>query len=326
MIFGSDENVQGIIYAIGMDITITDLNIIAPSLLHIIKKLLTIKKPPRLYIFTSGVHGINPDVNFTDNISTATLFGMVKTLKNENSEMFVRYVDFDRATLNDEMLTEQIFYEFALSKDSKEKERVQIAYWDGQRYQPKLIKCVVSGNQGINDELRLPSYCNRYQLILPKSGTIQDLEFDVLGEECVVENEVKVEVYSLNFLDIFTILNPIAQFENLNSIGLDLAGVVTKVGSESSNKLQVGERVFGINFNDNSALKSHIVLKDNHLLRIPSGMTFTEAATLPTVFATSMLYMVNVAVLKAEDTLLIIRVAVESAQVLFRWLESLGLG
>ncbi|CAL8109687.1 unnamed protein product [Orchesella dallaii] len=294
------EMVEGIIYGWGLDIDEQDQKCIALPFLHIAKFLLRQTKPPRLYVVTQGVHPVAESLTY--NPSAATLFGMLKSLKNENSELSARYVDLDLETGVEEK-HEQIIYELAM-KDSRESYRVQVAYRNGLRYEPKFVRAKVSTSA---DELQLPTCTDRYHLILPKSCAINDLEFDTLGYIPLAEGEieVKIKAYALNFKDILTILKPTPEFQKLNTVGLDFSGVVTKVGpGVQETEVKVGDRVFGCNFKD-GALPSHLITNARGVLQIPDHITFCEAATLPAVFSTSYYCLLTIAKMKAGETVLI---------------------
>lgn len=295
----SSDKVRGIIYAWGMDIVEKEQKHISLPFLRIAQYILSLQKFPKLYILTQGVHSISDSI--VSNPSAATLFGMAKSLKNENSELFVRYVDLEH---ENGTKRDQILWEIAMTKTTREFNRIQVAYRDNIRYEPRWNKASLLTN---NDQLTLPQSTDRYHLALPKSRLINDLEFASLEPEPVAENEVEVKIscFSLNFRDIMAIWKPSLEFEKLNTVGLDFAGVISKVGTEVlSNKLKVGDRVFGASFKE-AQLPSHLVLDASAMLKIPDNMTFCEAATLPAVFATSIYCFSTVARMKAGETVLI---------------------
>ncbi len=230
---------------------------------------------------------------------------MVKALKNENTEMFVRYIDLENDREEEcEKVADEILYELVMCKGSKEGGRVQIAYRNNMRYEPRFVKTTVPTK---HDELQLPPSSDRFHLVLPKTRLVQDVTFDAIDAKDVGDNEVelKVKAYALNFRDIFAILKPIKQFESINAVGLDFAGVVVKVGSGPlARKYKVGDRVFGANFKDDQ-LPSHLVVEADYILKIPDKMTFWEASTMPAVFATSYYCLLTVANMKKGDTVLI---------------------
>ncbi|OKJ95137.1 hypothetical protein AMK26_31605 [Streptomyces sp. CB03234] len=98
---------------------------------------------------------------------------------------------------------------------------------------------------------------------------------------------VAVRAAGLNYRDTLNAngLLPQEAVENTPSAqgpGLECAGVVTEVGPGVT-RWAVGDRVFGL---APAALASHTVTSEEALGRIPEGMGFAEAATLPVVHAT----------------------------------------
>jgi putative PIG3 family NAD(P)H quinone oxidoreductase len=66
--------------------------------------------------------------------------------------------------------------------------------------------------------------------------------------------------------------------------GLEFAGEVEQLGGEARS-WRTGERVFGITAG--GAQAEYVVVPENHLARIPDGLSFDEAAAVPEVFITA---------------------------------------
>ncbi len=109
---------------------------------------------------------------------------------------------------------------------------------------------------------------------------------------------------ALNFRDVFAVIKPIALFDEFNSVGLDVAGVITRIGPKVS-KLRVGDRVIGMNMHRDMALPSHILMEEDRVVELPAELTFIEGVTLPAVFSTAVYCLINIANLKSTDTVLI---------------------
>lgn len=197
-----------------------------------------------------------------------------------------------------------ILYELAMNKDSREKERAQVAYRGGLRYEPKYNRANARQEKA-REELALPHSTDRFHLILPETKMINDLEYDAFEIRPVGETdvEVKVTAWALNFKDVLTILKPTERFKT-NEMGLDFSGIITKVGEKvDPEKLKVGDRVFGLNEKDQ--MPSHVVGPAERVARIPEKMTLLEAVTIPAVFATSIWCLIREAKITADDTILI---------------------
>ena len=136
---------------------------------------------------------------------------------------------------------------------------------------------------------------------------------------------VKMKACSLNYRDILITLGGYVRNEIRPIIPLsDGAGEVVGVGS-SVKKLKVGDRVIGNFFqswetgkiNDdglNSAmggsidgvLSDYFILRENCSVKIPSYLSYSEAATLPCAATTAWHSLVSVGEIKANDTILLL--------------------
>ncbi|WP_335580789.1 SDR family NAD(P)-dependent oxidoreductase [Streptomyces sp. KLMMK] len=85
-----------------------------------------------------------------------------------------------------------------------------------------------------------------------------------------------------------------------HALGLEAAGIVTAAGEGTS--LQVGDRVFAC---APGALSSHLLVPEACAGRIPEGMSFAEAATLPVAFFTVQHSLEHLARLTAGETVLV---------------------
>lgn len=103
--------------------------------------------------------------------------------------------------------------------------------------------------------------------------------------------------------DVFVVLKPDKQFDSINCLGLEYAGIVVGLGP-TAKKFKIGDRVMGCKFVD-GALQSHIQIDEDVIFRMPDGVTFCEAATMPAAFATSYYCLVMTARLKKGETVLI---------------------
>lgn len=120
------------------------------------------------------------------------------------------------------------------------------------------------------------------------------------------EAEVETRAAAINFKDVVVGMGLIDRgaWEGGASraeLGMDLAGVVTAVGSEVRD-LQVGDEVLGL---ASGSLASHVCVKALHLIPRPPGLSPELAASLPTVFLTAELALRRLARLQPGETVLI---------------------
>jgi acyl transferase domain-containing protein/NADPH:quinone reductase-like Zn-dependent oxidoreductase/NAD(P)-dependent dehydrogenase (short-subunit alcohol dehydrogenase family)/ubiquinone/menaquinone biosynthesis C-methylase UbiE len=118
-----------------------------------------------------------------------------------------------------------------------------------------------------------------------------------VGVEDVVEIEPRA--YGLNFRDVMVAMGQLQE----RIMGLECAGIVTRVGQEASAQgFAVGDRVMALllgPFGSRARIHWHGVA------HIPEGMTFDDAASLPMIFSTAYVCLVDVAQLRRGQSVLI---------------------
>jgi NADPH:quinone reductase-like Zn-dependent oxidoreductase/thioester reductase-like protein/ubiquinone/menaquinone biosynthesis C-methylase UbiE len=250
-------------------------------------------KQVKLVTVTSGIQNI-PDSS-TEPPFPSVLLGMSKALQNENVHVQCKCIDMDPIGLSPELEMNTIFNEICIGEAE-----FSVSYQGCKRNVKRFITFKPQNTRSIN----IPN-SERYRLILPTTNAIADLRFSPaqpvpLGDH---EVDVRVKAYSLNFRDVFVVLKPSKDFENIGAVGYDYAGVVTATGPKVTRR-KVGDEVIGFNEHGDS-LASHLRSDEEVLLTLPQGMTFAEAATLPAVVATVFVCLVKVTNLKKGDTVLI---------------------
>ncbi|KAL4910615.1 hypothetical protein BDW74DRAFT_184453 [Aspergillus multicolor] len=91
--------------------------------------------------------------------------------------------------------------------------------------------------------------------------------------------EVKVKAVGVNFRDILIMLGRMDQ----TTVGFECAGIVTRVGADCGD-FRIGDRVVGCEFD---MYRSYARLQKDTAVRIPDGISFTEAAAIPINFITA---------------------------------------
>lgn len=111
------------------------------------------------------------------------------------------------------------------------------------------------------------------------------------------EVEVEIETIGVNFKECLTALGRV----NTDTLGSECAGVVTRIGAVVGD-FRPGDRVALLVMN---SYRSFVRQKASQIVRIPDGMSFTEAAAIPTAFITSWYSLCEVARLQKNETVLI---------------------
>ncbi|EGC33413.1 hypothetical protein DICPUDRAFT_98568 [Dictyostelium purpureum] len=134
----------------------------------------------------------------------------------------------------------------------------------------------------------------------------ENLEFQLESKEQLGEDQVEVQVQAtgINYIDYLAYTRNLpAELINHNSdihtpeFGVECSGIVTSVGKNVDN-FKVGDHVYTFN---NRTSSSTIILNKNHLCLMPNNITFVEAASVPTVYATSFHSIFKVGKLDIED-------------------------
>ncbi|CAL8143538.1 unnamed protein product [Orchesella dallaii] len=287
-------DVEGIVYCWVLDKTETAQAHLLQPYFNLTKSLLThnLKKLPRLSLITSGVVPVE-DADLSC-FHASTLWGYTKAMKNENMHFNCRCIEVADDNLDD-IRMEEVFLEIW----SVEKINL-VAYIGNSRLLPKYRSL-----KPVTNALKLPKGIDRFQLILPETKNISDLTFGPLDLRDLKEDEVEVQIKAsaLNFRDILSVIKPTEQFKDINAVGFDLAGVVKRVGAKVT-KWKVGDRVCGCNTNF-TAMPSHVILSEDLLLQLPDYMSDCEAATIPAVYVTTVVCLMETAKIKKGDIVLL---------------------
>ncbi|KAJ8129093.1 hypothetical protein O1611_g4539 [Lasiodiplodia mahajangana] len=115
-------------------------------------------------------------------------------------------------------------------------------------------------------------------------GLLDSLCFDddPLHAAPMAENEVEFETKAtaVNFKDLAVMLGKI----NETPVGLEAAGIVTRVGSGVT-RFKKGDRVFGFAFR--GAFSTHVRGLEGTIAHVPENLSFADAAIIPIVYTTA---------------------------------------
>lgn len=148
----------------------------------------------------------------------------------------------------------------------------------------------------------------RYRLDFRVPGQLRNLAWMPNPARPLQDHEIEVRTHAagLNFRDVMYLMGllPDEAVENGfagASLGLEFAGVVTRIGSRVRN-FAPGDAVLGFGA---SCFASHIVTRADALAPMPVGWTFDAAATVPTVFFTVYYALKHLADLQPGERVLI---------------------
>ena len=143
----------------------------------------------------------------------------------------------------------------------------------GQDFQPRAAETRPFGPGDENFKLRIRDI-----------GDLDSLIFEACPRLNPKPRQVVIQVYgaSLNFRDVMTAFDMYPQSSSRDPLLGDCAGKIVAVG-EGVHDLQVGDEVLGLAADPYSAF---VTTWSFNVVRKPASMTFEEASTIPTVYAT----------------------------------------
>ncbi|KAJ6008477.1 Acyl transferase/acyl hydrolase/lysophospholipase [Penicillium herquei] len=142
---------------------------------------------------------------------------------------------------------------------------------------------------------------NSVALQVGKLGRLSSLHWSYQDTRVLRNDDIEIEVHAtgLNFKDVLCALD-IVQAPG-NGFGLEAAGVVRRTGPNVRD-LEVGDRVMLLS---SGCFSTDVVVSEKVCERIPAGLSFEDAATMPCVFATAMYSLFEVGNLQSGQSILI---------------------
>ena len=158
--------------------------------------------------------------------------------------------------------------------------------------------CVPESGTGA---LRAPTGAQDYRVAITHPGRLDGVSLVAAPElsEPLEPGQVRVSVRAagMNFRDVLIALGQIES----PGIGFEFAGVVEAVGADVTS-VCVGDRVFGFGlgcFGTRAVTAAHLVAK------VPAGMSFEAAATVPLAYLTALYALQDLGQVKAGERVLV---------------------
>lgn len=238
--------------------------------------------PPRLFCVTRKCQPAGAEVDPVP----SPVWGLVRVLATEDPGLKVSLIDLESDGDAD------LLYQELFSKQPEE-----VAYRNGKRLIQRCQRYPLSQQEPVAVK---PAKDQDYVLTCERPGTLEALEWTVPQARELEPDEVRVRVSAagLNFSDV---MRALGLYPTEGVLGIECAGTVAEVGSAVPD-LKPGDRVMGI---APSAFASRVVVKRAFLIKTPEGLSDTEAAAMPLVFATAYYALERVGRLTQRDTLLV---------------------
>ena len=154
-----------------------------------------------------------------------------------------------------------------------------------------------------------PSPPDTKALMIHKRGLLQTLHWSGRPLPALASDEVQIEVKAvgLNFTDVLIAMGLVHGVDALgngfDTFGLEGAGYVSKIGTDITH-VKPGDRVMILG-TSSTGLATQVQRPGRFTLRIPDDLSFEDAATMPSVYVTVLLGLVDKAQLEKGQSLLI---------------------
>ncbi|MEL6930314.1 MAG: SDR family NAD(P)-dependent oxidoreductase, partial [Cyanobacteria bacterium J06600_6] len=269
----------GVIYLWSLDNTNSETE--WESYLYLVQALIQSENNSSLYFATHNAQVVNEGV--TAGIKNSCLWGMQKAIALEYSQLSCVGIDID-------CLDNAANY---IVREISESVNEQVAYRDNQRYVSRLVK--------YDWDLNKETSFNNLQLQIGNPGNLDSLEWQLVERHAPEDNQIEIEVKTtgLNFRDVMVALDLYP--DETKFLGLECAGIVTRVGSNVTN-FQRGDEVIAI---ADSSFSQYLVVDSLLAVAKPESMTDAAAATIPVTFLTAYYTLVYLAQLQPGERVLI---------------------
>jgi acyl transferase domain-containing protein/NADPH:quinone reductase-like Zn-dependent oxidoreductase/acyl carrier protein/NADP-dependent 3-hydroxy acid dehydrogenase YdfG/SAM-dependent methyltransferase len=240
----------------------------------------------RLWIVTRGAQADVPAPG------EAALWGLGRTICNEQSQLDCRLVDLPRAW-GAARIADILAHEIATQDDERE-----IVWSDIGRQAMRL-------ERGLPQPLTMaPST----KLVIERPGLLDTLGWRPVEAENPGPGQVQIEVHAagLNFRDVMWAMALLPEEALMGgfsgpTLGLECTGVVSAVGAGVQG-VAIGDRVMAL---APAALRSHVVTEAHAVAPLPEALSFAAGATIPVTYLTVLYSLKTQARLEAGETILI---------------------
>jgi NADPH:quinone reductase-like Zn-dependent oxidoreductase/NADP-dependent 3-hydroxy acid dehydrogenase YdfG/SAM-dependent methyltransferase len=238
---------------------------------------------PRLWIVTTGAQAAGGSGPV--HVPQATLWGLGRCISLEHPELHTVRIDLDPAM---DAATNAVALLERLTATDREEE---VALRANGILVPRLVRLRPKPTSASLENVRLEK---------PMTAVFEDMSLQPLARSRPLTGQVEIRVMAsgLNFRDV---MNAVAVRDDPEPLGGECAGRVVAAG-EDVHGLAVGDHVVAI---AEGSFGTYVTTDQRHIARIPPGLGFTEAATLPFAFMTAQYALNTLGALRCGETVLI---------------------
>ncbi|KAJ4391882.1 hypothetical protein N0V93_005502 [Gnomoniopsis smithogilvyi] len=155
----------------------------------------------------------------------------------------------------------------------------------------------------LHDGNKPSSIHHRAAMKISRPGRLESLHWVEKASLPLASNEIEIEVHAvaLNFRDVLEALGSIPCADAGRIAASEASGVVHRVGCDVT-EFQVGDRVVAIG---SGACSTLMTTTESLCEKLPNGISFTQGASMPIVFATAIYALMNTGRLQQGQSVLI---------------------
>jgi acyl transferase domain-containing protein/acyl carrier protein len=243
----------------------------------------------RFDLVTRGAQPAGRDMGATG-VSQAPSIGLFRVILSEHPNFSCRGIDLPSEISKTDFGA--LWHELLHESDERE-----VALRGEARYVQRITRGVPTREQKLDPSIPL-------RLESRERGLLDSLRFTPFAPQTPGKGEVliKVKAAGMNFRDVLKALALYpAETIDARIFGDEVGGEIVAVG-EGVTHLSVGDNAFGLAY---FGLATHSLARAADVRRMPKGITFEEAATIPVVFMTAWYALKTVARIKAGDLILV---------------------
>jgi acyl transferase domain-containing protein/NAD(P)-dependent dehydrogenase (short-subunit alcohol dehydrogenase family) len=252
---------------------------------------MNLQEPPRLWLVTAGTQPVGGAVL---RLNGSALWGLRSVIASESPKL--RCSACDLPGVVDEESLDALTAELLASAGDDE-----VALRGRDRFVRQL-------RRGLAEETTRrqsrPAAGQPYRASTDSPGMLDALRLEAARRTTPQSHEVEIEVQAtgLNFMNVMSALGVCPGYSRgLGPLGIECTGFVSRVGSAVTD-VSAGDRVMAF---AHDSLATHAVAPASLVRRIPDGLGFVEAATIPIAFLTAYYALVHLGRIASGERVLI---------------------
>ncbi len=266
-------------------------------------------KQSQLKIITSGgvtLENVDQDFTFENNPSQAPLWGFGRVIMNEQPDLDCKLIDlqgvYDIENTSRLLVNELLF----LNPDEIQAKENEVILSENVRHVLRMKRSNIVPFE--NKTNRGNVFDIDYGLQFSSPGQLKHLHWLELPERFCQADEIQIkpQAAGLNFRDVMYAMGLLSDEAVENgfagpTLGMELAGTVTKVGSAVT-EFKKGDEVMGF---APACFSSRVITQTTAITHKPKGWSFEEATTVPTTFFTVYYALKHLAQIEPGEKILI---------------------